>query len=74
MNREYYQQRLVNYLRLTGSKSVSTFTVYQSTLNLILNRFPEPEKADLLQIQEFALGFTWVCVCFRCLPGRALTL
>lgn len=78
MNREYYQQRLVNYLRLSGSKSVSTFTVYQSTLNLILNRFPDPEKADLLQIQEFAIGFTNdntrknICVVLRWLFNKCL--
>lgn len=57
MNRDYYKKRLYNYLRLTGSKSVSTLTVYESTLDIILTAFPEPDKADLLQIQNFAITF-----------------
>ena len=56
-NREYYKKRLYNYLRLSGSKSTSTLTVYESTLDIILNHFQEPEKADLLDIQNFAVTF-----------------
>lgn len=58
MNSEYYHKRLYNYLRLSGSVSLNTLTVYKSNLNLLLARFPEPEKADLIQLQEFALSFT----------------
>lgn len=53
-NREYYKKRLYGYLKLIGSKSVSTLTVYESNLDVILNHFAEPEKATLLDIQEFA--------------------
>lgn len=52
---EYFHLRLYNYLRLSGSVSINTLTVYKSNLNLILKEFPEPDKADLLQLQNFAL-------------------
>lgn len=78
MNAEYYHKRLHNYLRLSGSKSVSTLTVYKSTLDIILKHFPEPDNADLLQIQEFALTFKNdntrknVCVILRWLYNKCL--
>lgn len=54
MTRDYYKKRLYHYLKLSGSKSVSTLTVYESNLDIILNHFAEPEKATLMEIQEFA--------------------
>jgi len=78
MNREEYLKRLYNYLRLSGSKSVNTLTKYRDTLNVILNQFPEPEKATLLDIQEFALTFKNdntrknVCVLLRWLYNKVL--
>ena len=78
MNRDYYFKRLYNYLRLIGSKSTNTLTVYESTLDIILTKFPEPDKADLLQIQEFALEFDNgntrknICVILRWLYNKVL--
>lgn len=80
MNSEYYHKRLLNYLRLSGSNSLSTLTVYRSTLDLILTHFPEPEKVDLLDIQEFAIKFENdntrknVCVILRWLFNKCLNL
>jgi len=75
---EYYHKRLLNYLRLQGSKSINTLTVYRSNLDLILKHFPEPEKVDLLQIQDFAVSFTNdntrknICVLLRFLFNKVL--
>ena len=52
--RELYLKTLSNYLRNSGSKSMDTWKVYSSTLNVILNKFPEPKKATLFEIQSYA--------------------
>lgn len=76
--KEYYHQRMYNYLRLKGSTSVSTLTVYKSTLDIILKHFEQPETADLLQIQNFALQFKNdhtrknICVILRWLYNKVL--
>lgn len=76
--RDYYYQRLRNYLSLQGSKSVSTWTTYKSNLDLILTEFPEPDKATLLEIQNFALEFPNdnyrknICVLIRWLFNKVL--
>jgi integrase len=78
MNKEYYQKRMNYYLRMIGSKSISTHTVYHSNLDIILNRFPEPDKATLLEIQEFAYSFENdntrknICVIIRWLYNKVL--
>lgn len=78
MEEGYYHKRLYNYLRLIGSESVDTLTLYKNTLNVVLSNFPEPEKVDLLQIQEFALTFKNdntrrnVCVLLRWLYNKVL--
>jgi integrase/recombinase XerD len=78
MNKEYYYKRLYNYLRLIGSKSLNTLTVYKSSLDIILTQFPEPEKVDLLQLQDFALTFDNdntrknICVIIRWLYNKVL--
>ena len=78
MTREDYLKRLYNYLRLIGSESLSTLTKYRDTLNAILDHFPEPEKATLFEIQDYALTFTNdntrknVCVLLRWLFNKVL--
>lgn len=78
MSREEYFKRLYNYLRLIGSESVNTLTKYRDTLTVILNHFPEPGKATLLQIQDFALTFKNdntrknICVLLRWLFNKVL--
>jgi len=56
MNKEYYHQRLVNYIRLSGY-SINTLTVYRSTLDLILAHITDPPNTSILQLQEFAAKF-----------------
>lgn len=50
---EYLEKRLFNYVVLSGGSQANTFSVYKSHLYRILNRFPNPEKTTLLQIQDF---------------------
>lgn len=74
---EYYHKRLFNYVRLNGY-SQNTLLVYKSNLDIILNKFPSPEKLDLLEIQEFAIGFKNdntrknICVMLRWIYNKVL--
>jgi integrase len=54
---DYCHKRLFNYIKLKGYSEANTYIPYRANLNLVLQRFPEPEKAGLLQIQEFAASF-----------------
>lgn len=51
---ELYEKQLWNYLRNSGSKSMSTWAVYKSHLYLILQRFPHPKNATLFEIQSWS--------------------
>ena len=54
---DYCHKRLFNYIKLKGYSEQNTYIPYRANLNLVLQRFPDPEKAGLLQIQEFAASF-----------------
>lgn len=51
---DYCHKRLLNYCRLKGYSKTNTYPVYKSMLEMILRHFPDPEKAGLTQIQDFA--------------------
>lgn len=54
---DYCHKRLFNYCRLKGYSATNTYTVYKAVLETILRKFPDPEKAGLTQIQDFAASF-----------------
>lgn len=72
---EYCHKLLFNYIRLKGYSLVNTFPVYRANLNVILNRFPEPKKATILELQDFASEFKNnntrrnICIMIRWLFG-----
>lgn len=76
--RDYLEKRLLNYVMLNGGSKTNTFNVYKCNLHLIINRFPDPEKAQLLEIQDFALSYKNehtrknICVVIRWLFNKVL--
>jgi len=75
---EIYEKNLWNYLRNIGSKSGNTWSVYRSNLYLILQRFPHPKDATLLELQSWAASIENdntrknVCVMIRWLFNKVL--
>ena len=55
--KDYCRQRLLNYIRLKGYSNENTYKSYRTNLETVLRRFPDPSKANLLQVQNFASEF-----------------